>query len=58
MAIHPGTVATGLSDPFSKNGLNVLTPRNCAKRLYKLISEADVGDNGGFFDYEKRRIPW
>ena len=58
MAIHPGTVATGLSDPFSKNGLNVLTPRNCAKRLYKLISEADVGDNGGFFDYEKRKIPW
>ena len=58
MAIHPGTVATSLSDPFSKNGLNVLTPRNCAKRLYKLISEADVGDNGGFFDYEKRRIPW
>ena len=58
MAIHPGTVATGLSDPFSKNGLNVLTPKNCAKRLYKLISEADVGDNGGFFDYEKRKIPW
>ena len=58
MAIHPGTVATRLSDPFSKNGLNVLTPRNCAKRLYKLINEADVRDNGGFFDYEKRRIPW
>tara|TARA_B100000459_G_scaffold88401_1_gene49732 strand:+ start:133 stop:843 length:711 start_codon:yes stop_codon:yes gene_type:complete len=58
MAIHPGTVATRLSDPFSKNGLNVLTPRDCAKRLYKLLSEADVRDNGGFFDYEKRRIPW
>ena len=58
MAIHPGTVATRLSDPFSKNGLNVLTPRDCAKKLYKLLSEADVRDNGGFFDYEKRRIPW
>ena len=58
MAIHPGTVATRLSDPFSKNGLNVMTPRNCAEKLYKLLSEADVRDNGGFFDYEKRRIPW
>ena len=58
MAIHPGTVATRLSDPFSKNGLNVLTPRDCAKRLYKLLDEADLTDNGGFFDYEKRRIPW
>ena len=58
MAIHPGTVATRLSDPFTKNGLNLLTPRDCAKRLYKLLSEADVRDNGGFFDYEKRRIPW
>ena len=58
MAIHPGTVATRLSDPFTKNGLSVLTPRDCAKRLYKLISEAEVKDNGGFFDYEKRRIPW
>ena len=58
MAVHPGTVATRLSDPFSKNGLDVLTPRECAKRLYKLLSEADVQDNGGFFDYEKRRIPW
>ncbi len=58
MAIHPGTVATRLSDPFSKNGLNVMSPRDCAERLYKLISDADVRDNGGFFDYEKRRIPW
>ena len=58
MAIHPGTVATRLSDPFSKNGLNVMTPRDCAEKLYKLLSEADVRDNGGFFDYEKRRIPW
>ena len=58
MAVHPGTVATGLSNPFSKNGLNVMTPSDCAKRLYKLLNEADVRDNGGFFDYEKRRIPW
>ena len=58
LAIHPGTVATRLSDPFSKNGLNVLTPRDCAKRLYKLLSEADIRDSGGFFDYEKRKIPW
>ncbi len=58
MAIHPGTVATRLSDPFTKKGLNVLTPRDCAKRLYKLLNAADIQDNGGFFDYEKRRIPW
>ena len=58
LAIHPGTVATRLSDPFSKNGLNVLPPRDCAKRLYKLLNEADIRDSGGFFDYEKRRIPW
>jgi NAD(P)-dependent dehydrogenase (short-subunit alcohol dehydrogenase family) len=58
IAIHPGTVATSLSRPFSKTGLDVMTPEQCARKLHKVLNEALPQDSGGFFYYEKRRIPW
>ena len=58
IAVHPGTVSSNLSGPFSKNGLDVMTPQQCARKLHKVLNEVNTQDSGGFFDYEKRRIPW
>jgi NAD(P)-dependent dehydrogenase (short-subunit alcohol dehydrogenase family) len=58
IAVHPGTVSSNLSGPFSKNGLDVMTPQQCARKLHRVLNEVNTQDSGGFFDYEKRRIPW
>ena len=58
IAVHPGTVSSNLSGPFSKNGLDVMTPQQCARKLHRVLNEVNKNDSGGFFDYEKRRIPW
>ena len=58
VAVHPGTVATELSKPFSKAGLRLLTPDEAAVKLWKLIENLESADTGKFFDNEKRSIPW
>ena len=58
VAVHPGTVATKLSKPFSKAGLRLLTPDEAAAKLWRLIENLESADTGKFFDNEKRSIPW
>ena len=58
VALHPGTVSSKLSEPFSKAGLNVKSPENCAELLLKVIDQLTPQDTGGFFDYQKRKIAW
>ena len=58
IAVHPGTVATKLSQPFAKEGLKLLTPEDAATKLWKLIENLRSSDTGKFFDNEKRPIPW
>ena len=58
VALHPGTVSSKLSEPFSKAGLNVKSPENCAELLLKVIDQLTPQDTGGFFDYQKREIAW
>ena len=58
VAVHPGTVATKLSKPFSKAGLRLLTPDEAATKLWKVIVNLESSDTGKFFDNEKRSIPW
>ena len=58
VAVHPGTVATKLSKPFSKTGLRLLTPDEAAAKLWKVIENLESSDTGKFFDNEKRSIPW
>ena len=58
IAVHPGTVATKLSQPFAKEGLKLLTPEDAATRLWNLIENLRSSDTGKFFDNEKRPIPW
>jgi NAD(P)-dependent dehydrogenase (short-subunit alcohol dehydrogenase family) len=58
VALHPGTVATPLSAPFVKAGLDVQTPEQAATRLLEVIDRLPPGSSGGFFDYRGDPVPW
>jgi NAD(P)-dependent dehydrogenase (short-subunit alcohol dehydrogenase family) len=57
-SLHPGTVATPLSAPFAKAGLDVMTPDVAAARLLSVVERLETEDSGGFFDYRGEAIPW
>lgn len=58
VALHPGTVRTDLTGPFSKTGLDVQAPAEAAARLIAVIDGLAPADSGGFFDYRGERLPW
>jgi NAD(P)-dependent dehydrogenase (short-subunit alcohol dehydrogenase family) len=58
VVLHPGTVATGLSAPFAKNGLNVRPAREAADDLLRVIAGLTAAQSGGFFDYKGDEIVW
>ena len=58
IALHPGTVATKLSEPFSKSGLNVRSPDVAAAQLLQVIHALDSSQTGGFYDYKGENLPW
>ncbi len=58
VALHPGTVDTGLSSPFSKSGLDVQTPEIAAKQLLAAIDGFAPEQSGGFFDRFGQSLPW
>lgn len=58
VALHPGTVATPLSAPFVKAGLDVQAPEQAAARLLDTIDGLGPGSSGGFFDHRGEPVPW
>ena len=58
VALHPGTVATGLTGPFDKSGLDVQTPDVAARQVLQAIDNLRPGDSGGFLDRFGQAIPW
>jgi NAD(P)-dependent dehydrogenase (short-subunit alcohol dehydrogenase family) len=58
VALHPGTVATPLSAPFAKTGLEVHEPGAAAQHLLAVIDQLGVGSSGGFFDWRGQAVPW
>lgn len=50
VALHPGTVDTGLSRPFGKAGLDVRPPAVAAEDIMSVINGLRAEHNGGFFD--------
>jgi NAD(P)-dependent dehydrogenase (short-subunit alcohol dehydrogenase family) len=58
VALHPGTVDTGLSAPFAKAGLNVRPPAVAAAELLAVIDGLDATHTGRFFDYKGAELPW
>ena len=58
VALHPGTVATGLSAPFAKTGLDVQLPAVAATRLLAALDGLSAADSGGFFNHDGGALPW
>ena len=58
VALHPGTVNTGLSDPFAKAGLEVQTPHQAAERLVGVIDALTPSKTGLLLDHQGAQIPF
>ncbi len=58
VALHPGTVATPLSAPFSKSGLDVRPAGEAAGEIVVVLNGLQAADSGGFFDQTGAAIPW
>ncbi|MBC2860412.1 SDR family NAD(P)-dependent oxidoreductase [Stappia sp. 28M-7] len=58
LALHPGTVDTGLSRPFARAGLTVRTPDEAAGRLLAVIDAAGREDSGAFLSHDGERLPF
>lgn len=58
VAIHPGTVSTGLSEPYGKSGLEVQEPEVAARRILDVLANLDRTASGQFFDHRGQPIVW
>jgi hypothetical protein len=58
LALHPGTVDTGLSRPFSRTGLDVQSAEVAARRLLSVVDAAGPDDTGAFLSHRGERLPW
>ncbi len=58
LALHPGTIATPLSDPFSKAGLYVRSPLIAAQEILSVVHELNPSQTGRFFNYKGESIVW
>ena len=60
LALHPGTVDTNLSSPFSKN-MNpdhLFTPEYSVKSMMDVIESVDKNPLGAFYAWDGEKIPW
>lgn len=58
VALHPGTVETALSQPFTRRvePPKLFSPMHSAGELLQVIDFLGPDDSGGFFAYDKSRI--
>jgi NAD(P)-dependent dehydrogenase (short-subunit alcohol dehydrogenase family) len=58
VSLHPGTVATALSQPFAKTGLNVRPAGQAASELLAVLAGLQPLDTGGLIDYQGQKLPF
>lgn len=60
VALHPGTVRTGLSAPFiaRRTDRRVFTPTESADHLLEVIDSLNPTHSGRFLSFDGRPIPW
>ncbi|NNL64798.1 MAG: SDR family oxidoreductase [Myxococcales bacterium] len=60
VALHPGTVDTGLSRPFqgSVPPEQLFPAERAARQLLEVIDSLEPDDSGGFFAWDRAPIPW
>jgi NAD(P)-dependent dehydrogenase (short-subunit alcohol dehydrogenase family) len=57
VALHPGTVATGLA-PEQRAGHPSVAPAVAAENLLRVLDNLGPGDSGGFYDWKGEVVPW
>ena len=57
VALHPGTVETMLSAPFSRN-TGRLKPEQSAAMLLEVLDNLPADETGSFWDYRGERVEW
>ena len=57
LSLHPGTVVSGLSQPF-RGASNARPADVAAEQLLTLIDQLTPADSGHFFAYDRERLPW
>ena len=58
VSLHPGTVATALSEPFAKTGLNVRPASEAAADLLAVLAGLSPLDTGCLVDYQGQKLPF
>jgi NAD(P)-dependent dehydrogenase (short-subunit alcohol dehydrogenase family) len=58
VALHPGTVATGLSATIVGDDARAQPPEMAARKLLAVLDALPASATGGFFDAEGREVPW
>ncbi len=58
VALHPGTVDTGLSQPFAKTGLKVRPAAEAASDLLAVLAGLTAAQTGALVDYQGQTLPW
>nr|WP_089173042.1 SDR family NAD(P)-dependent oxidoreductase [Bosea sp. AS-1] len=58
IALHPGTVATKLSEPFVAYGLEVHPPAAAARHLLSVVEQLEADATGGFYDWRGQPVAW
>lgn len=58
VAMHPGTVDTGLSGKFAKSGLDVKLPPRAAQDLIHVMNGLSASDSGSFKNHDGSDLPW
>ncbi len=58
VSLHPGTVASALSQPFAKTGLNVRPPAEAAHDLLAVLAGLSPADTGCLVDYLGQQLPF
>jgi len=60
VALHPGTVNTGLSEPFQARVKpeKLFPASHSASMLLDVVESLSASDTGSFFAYDRSSIPW
>jgi NAD(P)-dependent dehydrogenase (short-subunit alcohol dehydrogenase family) len=59
-ALHPGTTATGLSEPFRSSvpASGLFSPERAAEQLLEVLAMRNAEQSGGFVAWDGQPIPW
>jgi NAD(P)-dependent dehydrogenase (short-subunit alcohol dehydrogenase family) len=58
LALHPGTVDSGLSKPFQSGVKTLFTPEESARHLLRVIDQATPAQSGLLLDWQGEVIPF